>query len=310
MKFCILILQLIFCSILYGQDYYFVNAENGLNIRADKKASSEKLGKLACGTMVEKIADTNITLTENDNGKKIEGKWVKIKYNNYLYLVSKEKQSFEREGFVFDGYLTKIKEESFIDFKKIEKAKYEALKQTASKTIYKPKKIANLDSIKIILKDRVEWVTDFEEGMEREDALKSILIDNGQKLIINQVSNDYGFSDFSAYYPEHEILVLEGGHGSNMSFSIKTGETDATIGNPEYIIPSPNNLYRLNGAHGGQECISYFFQKKSQSKFTYLTSFHWDFDNCIFKEFYWITDNTFIYIKYESEQEYFFGELK
>ena len=78
-----------------------------------------------------------------------------------------------------------------------------------------------------------------------------------------QIGNDYEFSEGnSGYYPEYGILLLEGGHSSDMCFSIKTGESDLTIGNPEYIISSPKNTYRLNGSFGGQECISYFFQKK------------------------------------------------
>ena len=103
---------------------------------------------------------------------------------------------------------------------------------------------------------------------------------------------------------------------ATVCFSIKTGETELTIGNPEYIIPSPKNTYRLNGYFGGQECISYFFQKKEKGKFTYLTQFSEDSDLCTFKEFYWIDETQFIYSKMSysgnsenGEEEYFKGDI-
>ncbi len=50
----------------------------------------------------------------NDNGKQITGRFVKIKYNNYPYLISQEAKTFEREGFVFDGYLKKAENEELV----------------------------------------------------------------------------------------------------------------------------------------------------------------------------------------------------
>ncbi len=317
--FTLFLLTLLFCNTTYGQDYYFVSAESGLNVRSENNLSSKKVAKIPFGVMVEKISDTNNKITINDNRKEITGKWVKIKYNNYLYLVSEETEQFEKEGYVFDGYLKRLKNDSVVSKTKIGQNKYYELRRKASKQIFEPKKIENLDSIKVILKNRVEWVTEFEnEDYKRDDQIKSIKIKNGQKLMLNQIGNDYGFSKgWSGYYPKYDILVLEGGHSSDMTFSIKTGETDLTIGNPEYIIPSPKNTYRLNGYFGGQECISYFFQKNINGKFIYLTEFNWDFDICTFKEFLWINETTFIYktMNYNTDsvnetEEYYKGEIK
>ncbi len=117
--------------------------------------------------------------------------------------------------------------------------------------------IRNLDFIKLILKkNRVVWIVD----TESDDGLKSIIAAKGQNLIFNQNSYDFGFSGSdSGYYPEYDILVLEGGHATDVCFSIKTGETELTVGNPLYMISSPKNNYRLNGYFAGQEYISYCF---------------------------------------------------
>ncbi|MCF6297463.1 MAG: hypothetical protein L3J08_05705 [Flavobacteriaceae bacterium] len=312
MKTFTVLLFIIISTTIYGQGYYFINAESGLNVRPDSNLSSKKVAKIPLGTLVEKVLDTDEYVTVTDNGKKITGKFVKIKYNNYLYLVSEDTKPFEREGYVFDAYLKKQKSENIVSKAKIDKTAYTQLLKKANKTIYKPKKIGNLNSIKTILKNRVEWVS------ESKNKVKSITTNNGQKLILNQSSNDYGFSQgWSGYYPEEDILVLEGGHSSDVCFSIKTGETHLTIGNPKYIIPSPKGTYRLNGSFGGQECISYFFQKNEDEKLIYLTEFGWDYDFCTFKEFYWINETKFIYktLNYSIDsvngtEEYFKGEIK
>ena len=308
------VISLVFLSInLYGQDYYFINAEGGLNVRSDSNLSSKKIAKIPFGMIIEKIADTDKELVINDNGKQVKGKFVKIKYNNYPYLVTRATDASELEGYVFDGYLKKVNNVDLITVKQIDEVRYRKLSQKASKKIRKSKAIRNLDSIKTILKHRVAWATE----SERDDVIKSITTENGQKLIFNQNSYDFGFSKgYSGYYPEYDILVLEGGHSSDVCFSIKTGETELTIGNPEYMIATPRNTYRLNGYFGGQECISYFFQKNENDKFVYLTDFYSDFDICTFKTFYWISETSFIYttINYRTDSEngtedYFMGVI-
>ena len=311
-------LLLIFIAFNFSaQDYYFINAKSGLNVRADSNLSSPKVAKIPFGVMVEKIADTNQELIINDNGKEIKGKWVKIKYDNYLYLVSKETKSFDREGDVFDGFLKEIKTENLINTTKIDKEVYVELLKKAPPKNYHPKKIGNLYSIKLILKNRVEWVTEFgREENERDDVIKSITTKNGQTLIFNESQYEYAFEEgWSGYYPEEDILVLVGGHSSDMPFLIGTGETNL-IGNPRYAIPSPKNNYRLNGYFGGQECTYNFIQKKENGNFIYLTDFSLDADICTFKDFYWLSENEFIYSKmnyrFDSKngvEEYFKGEI-
>ncbi|GAA0718342.1 hypothetical protein GCM10009430_16320 [Aquimarina litoralis] len=290
-----------------AQNDFFVTAKNGLNVRSEDNLSAKKVAKIPYGVIVQKIADTDREMTIIDNGIEITGKWVKIKYNNYPYIISNESDTYEKEGFVFDGYLKKNENDAIITSSRIPKTEYDELFKKASKPIEKSKKIGDLDSIKTILKNRVEWVTQFEnEDYKREDQIKSITISNGQKLILNEFfSEEIGFSKgWSGYYPAYDILVLEGGHTSDRTFSIKTGETEGTIGNPDYFVHSPQKTIRLNGIFGGQECISYFFQRKVKGEFEYLTAFDMIDDHCIIKEFYWINETSFIYrTKYYSTDE-------
>jgi len=283
----------------YAQNY-FINAENGLNVRSESNLSSKKINKIPFGTLVEKISDTDKYLTINDNGNKIKGKFVKIKYTNDSYFLPKEKNdtgyAIFREGYVFDAYLTKQTNNDLVQIEKIEKPEYFKLLKQVNKITSKTKKISDLDSVKKILKDKVEWFSESEmKNAMANNVIKSIKLTNGRKLLFNINAVDFGFSEeYSAYYPEYEILVLEAGH-SSVSFSLETGGDEQIIGNPEYIIHSPSKSYRLNGSFDGQECISYFFQKKINGKFAYLTKFNTEAEPCSFKEFYWLNENTFIY---------------
>ena len=144
MKLLATICLIILYANCYGQDYYFINAKSGLNVRSDSNLSSQKIAKIPFGVMVEKISDTNEELIINDNGKEIKGRWVKIKYNNYMYLVSKETEPFEREGYVFDGFLKKMKDENLVNTTKIDKEVYIELLKKAPQEIYRPKKLVTL----------------------------------------------------------------------------------------------------------------------------------------------------------------------
>ena len=298
---------LLFCCISFhvqGQEYFFINAENGLNVRDSGKLSAQKIGKIRYGAMVEKTGETTKVITVNDGGQQISGKFVKVKYNSYL--IPEE----AIEGYVFDAYLTAKNSENIIKVTPIDKETYTRLfKEGAAMDRGVLKKIESIDAINKMLGDRIQWY----DG----EQLKSISLQNGKKLLFRGDIVDFGFSEgYSGYYPEEEILVLEGGHSSDMCFSLKTGESELTIGNPQYIVSSPRNSYRLNGYFGGQECVSYFFQKKENGSFKYLSNFSYDFDVCTFKSFDWIGETKFIYKKIEytvdavnGKEVYFKGEI-
>ena len=65
---------------------------------------------------------------------------------------------------------------------------------------------------------------------------------------------------FAAYFPTEDILLFEGGHSSDVSFNLSNGKETEEVGNPDFVIASPNNKVRLNGFYGGQECVFYFIQ--------------------------------------------------
>lgn len=96
----ILIITLCFA---YGkaQDIQYVNAENGLVIRASATKEAKRLGMLDYGTAIEVILLTNKTMSIIENGQTIAGKWVKIRPIDAYDL-------FE-EGYVFSGFLTQQK---------------------------------------------------------------------------------------------------------------------------------------------------------------------------------------------------------
>ena len=324
-KHLILIICMFFLKNIYAQDYYYIIAKSGLNVRENTSLNSQKVAKIPFGVVVKKIENTNKELIITDNGEKIKGNWVKIEYNNYGYLVNEEEEQFSREGFVFDAFLKPLKDEKIsIPVQKTTKSVF--LKTKKAHTIVSKKlvRITDLDHIKKLLKGRVKWSTwakDYDGSLyKRDDVPIEIITENNQKIKFAGIGNSdmYFDSDNGGYYPEEDVLVLIGGHSSDQCYSIKTGETTLTIGNPEYIISSPKKTYRLNGYFPGQECKEYFFQKKVNGNYEYFQSFYlWsDYGICYFKEFYWINETQFVFktsydgVVTNKSEEYYKGEIK
>lgn len=65
-------------------------------------------------------------------------------------------------------------------------------------------------------------------------------------------------SIFTAYYPDLDILLCEGGHTTDMTFNLTTGETRESTGNPETFVTSPDKSMRLSAVFDGQECSSFY----------------------------------------------------
>jgi len=104
-------------------EIYFVNAKNGLNVRDNNSLDGNKIGGLAYGSLVYIAKENQGELTVNDTDpitgekKQIEGNWVTVVSMDF-------KQTFFNEnvigGFAFDGFLTKVKTDSFDYFKFLE----------------------------------------------------------------------------------------------------------------------------------------------------------------------------------------------
>ena len=169
---------------------------------------------------------------------------------------------------------------SLFDIKKIDSKTYFALKEKATIPTTSLEVITDFEQAKKMLKGRVIWgkydeewkFVEDENGEEDEELVYKIVFRNGKIYPI-----EYREAFFIAYYPQEDILLLEGGHASDISFNLTTGEETEDVGNPEYIIFSPSKQYRLNGHFGGQECSDYFIQKKINGhyqKFFQMTSLH------------------------------------
>ena len=176
--------------------------------------------------------------------------------------------------------------------------------QKAIKHTTKPiEKITDFASAKKILNGVVEFWDGDEDG--ESHGLRRILFRNGATFT-NKYSEDF----FVAYYPSEDIILFEGGHSSDVSFNLKNGKQTEETGNPDYIVTSPDNQYRLNGFFDGQECVSYFIQKNINGHFENVIPLNSAFvrkdkiNLCQANDFFWSDDNTLFF----REVLYFDGE--
>lgn len=80
---------------LFSQEMIFVIAPSGLIVREAPNKNAKRIGKLENNTQVYIVEKTEITLQTKDDGKIINGNWIKIKdFKNDI------------KGYVFDGFLT------------------------------------------------------------------------------------------------------------------------------------------------------------------------------------------------------------
>lgn len=306
MKRFLIITLFFLCSfILQSQEIFFVTATNGLVVRVQPNTNANRIGKLPFGSLVELIKNTNIKLQITDSGETINGEWIKIKFNNFPFIVSEINEfKMQEEGYIFNGFIEKL-QKATIETVQIDSLKFYSLYQKP--IAYKAIKIELKEEVEKLLLSNVKWKDIKNLGR----VIDEINLQNGQVLHINQESNDY---NFHAYYPIEDVILFEGGHNIDISISLKTGETLETTGNPEYIVESPNKKIRLNGWFDGQECSSYFFQEKIGESYKYLAVF--DRDVCNFTKFYWLNNQDFIYtfidyLSNESEKEtYVIGRIK
>lgn len=110
----------------------------------------------------------------------------------------------------------------------------------------------------------------------------------------NEIWYDVGFVK---YFPTEHIVLFEGGHTSDFSVDLRDGLIDVTrVGNPDYIVYSPNKHYRLNGWFPGQECSEYFIQKQVNGKYMFYAGIpihltQAGFDLCMIEDIFWVSDS-------------------
>ena len=107
-------------------EIYFVNAKSGLNIRDNNSLDGNKIGGLSYGSLVyiakENQGELIINDTDPETGEKkqIKGNWIVVGSMNF------NPSFFNKDlvgGYAFDGFLTKVKTDSFDHFKFIEAEK-------------------------------------------------------------------------------------------------------------------------------------------------------------------------------------------
>ncbi len=81
---------------------YLVIANNGLFLREEPRRNAAEIGKLSFGIHVIIKERSGKRQTITDGGKRIEGEWVRVEYQNFPIFVSNQKS-----GYVFSGYLKK-----------------------------------------------------------------------------------------------------------------------------------------------------------------------------------------------------------
>ncbi len=196
-----------------------------------------------------------------------------------------------------------------INVEKIDSVDYYHFAIKSTTTQLKLSKITDFNQARKLLKGIVEFNDKSEDG--DQSAVKKIHFRNGKEY---GNKNEYDYHYFVAYYPEEDILLCEGGHTTDISFNLSNGKETEETGNPDYINFSPKSEFRLNGHFGGQECSSYFIQKKIGNDYVKIIQLDEEFEKltkvwlCVVSGAFWTDDNT-LYLtegsNFEGPKKYF-----
>ncbi|GEM_PF-526179 len=167
--------------------------------------------------------------------------------------------------------------------------------------------LENFNEVKQRLKGRVIFGTSrYLNGLSSVDttadgtSLYSVRFLNGDSLTFRE-KPEFMEIGFVRYYPTEEILVFEGGHASDYAVDLRNGLVGPElVGNPSYIVNSPSKKFRLNGWFPGQECSSYFIQRKIKTDYQkyediplHLTEEN--FELCTIIDSRWSSDSTLFF---------------
>ena len=183
--------------------------------------------------------------------------------------------------------ITSAKNEYSLNIEEIDSLQFFSVKDSSQYIADDFLKITNLNEVKKRLKN----IAVFDEEILDYPRLVKLKDRKNQTIKI-----DDEFT-FVAYYPEEDILLCEGGHSIDVSFNLKNGEATNLTGNPDKIVTSMNKKHRLNGHFGGQQCSSYFIQKKSKDQFQKVIQLDTEFEKltnkmlCDIGDAFWINDN-------------------
>lgn len=210
----------------------------------------------------------------------------------FVDITKKDIQENHIQGYV--DTIVSVNTESF-EIIKIDSTEYFSLEKKV--TTQKPslEKITDLKQVKQILKGVVIFNNTDEYGTM---TLSKIIFRNGKTYS----SQDGDWMVFVAYYPQEDIILLEGGHTTDISFNLTSGEDTDIAGNPDYVVFSQSGKYRLNGYFGGQECSHYFIQKKTDEGYQKFIQLDSEFEEktgtwlCRIIDKFWQDDTVFNFI--------------
>ncbi|CEN50476.1 hypothetical protein [Capnocytophaga canis] len=171
--------------------------------------------------------------------------------NNEIY----ENESSKNDSITEVTYIKSFFNEDLpLEIHQISEKEFHTAQSKATKSDSIPK-ITNFAQAEKHLKD----IVTFRKDRDWTHFPQEIRFRNGTKLdTIYDLLNEIGFA---AYFPTEDIVLFEGGHSSDVSFNLSNGKETEEVGNPDFVVASPNNKVRLNGFYGGQECVFYFIQQ-------------------------------------------------
>lgn len=159
-------------------------------------------------------------------------------------------------------------------------------------------------------------VVDFKE-MGNYLNIEKINFRNGTSSDDNDLLSE---CTFVAFFPTEDILLLEGGHSTDVSFDLGTGQETYDTGNPGLATTSPSGIFRLNKVYEGQECFYHFIQVKKNGKFKKIAELNDIFEKktnkwlCVVEKEFWTDDHSLYFglvTKYnERGNEYEFYKVK
>lgn len=195
-----------------------------------------------------------------------------------------------------------------ISVEEIDSVSFITTKKRAPEKRPKPEKISDFKTVKKLLNGIVAF--DDSEKYGDAPAVKKINFKNGTSFS-NQ--DDFYEAYFIAYFPSEDILLCEGGHSTDVSFNLKNSKLTEETGNPNEILTSPNNKFRLTSHYGGQECSAYIIQKNNNGNFEKILQLDEEFEKitklslCTIKENFWLDDTTLFLSRTHPDKKGKFG---
>ena len=219
-----------------------------------------------------------------------------------------ERETEVKETFLNDFYSIRLKQ--------ISESEYTTKKQQSENLQHKPYEvITDFAEAQKILGDRLKEIEVYEKEQDyRYNAIEITFKDGVKKRL-----SEYDYY-FTAYFPQLEILLFEGGHQSDQPFDLNNSNYAVTItddfpyhiriGNPYSHRVSPDKQLRINGFHDGQDCLYRFLEKwnKSTKKYEFV-GFLWGtesiWDLCWVFECFWTSNNKVIFSNFSRGKEYY-----